>query len=310
MPALSEQLDTASESDVQRFLKPGETVDQLYARSVREVQKWRKRRRWTLGLSWGGFILGLLGMCLLSSAGLGQAVGVTSFLVVLGGLLGLLAGMLMRPTRRNALNSLLQTDNVRAVGPLLEATQMMIPEISTRATSALIRLLPRLREEHADLLTPLQRNYLRSLIAEDASKRAGPTTAALGQVVGNLSGVPSVIAGATSFFGANRFLGCHSEALSVAVVQAMAYIGDGKDLELVQRIAANPVQQAALQSRSRLESRIKNLTARDTHLRAAPAPAASAEELVRPAQPSTPQLETSLLVRPAQDEPQTQSLSS
>jgi hypothetical protein len=298
--------------NMERFLRPGETIEQLYARSVREVQKWRKRRRWTLGLSWGAFILGQLSTAAPASwAQRGPAIPVMSFLLVIGSLLGLLMGMLMRPSQRNALNSLLQTDDVRAVGPLLEAMQMMIPAITGKAADALIRLLPSLREEHATLLTPLQKRYLRSLIVADAPRRpANPALSTVVQLSSTLNLLPiDAVNASVSPFTANKFMGYHSEPLSVAVVQALAYIGDNNDLELIQRIAANPVQQAALRAQSLLESRIKSLNERETHLRVASVPSASPDELRRAAQPSSTPSDPATLVRPTQEELQAHSVS-
>lgn len=305
----SEPHHTPAAANMERFRRPGETLEQLYARSVREVQKWRKRRRWTLGISWGAFILGQLSTATpMSWVKLAPAIPAASLFLIVSSLLGLLVGMLMRPSNRNALNSLLETDDVRAIGPLLEAMQMMIPAITGRAAGALIRLLHNVRGEHAELLTPLQRRYLRSLIAGDAPKRASNSAVATAvHLSGALNLVPvDAVKASISPFTANKFMGFRSEALSVAVVEALAYIGDSADLELIQRIAANPVQQAALRASSLLESRIKPPEGAELNLRVAATtsdePPLSAHFSTKPPDPNTPGI-------PAREEPQVQSTS-
>lgn len=258
MQSLQDRDGGDASTELQRFLKTGETAEELYRRAAREVRKWRMIRRAILGTSFAGFFFGPIVCWLMQHSPLASAMPMFMFLLIVGTMLGLLAGMLMRPTRHNALYSLLQMNDPRAIGPLLEAMRIMIPDIAAQAGVALIRLLPTLEPEHAILLTPLHRRYLRGLIEGDAPKRAvNPSVSSLINTVNVISIVPSYFFDVKSIFSSSsNIFGYRSPELSIAIIETLARIGDATDMELVQRIAPTPVQQAALRCRLMLEDNL------------------------------------------------------
>ena len=113
----------------------------------------------------------ILDLSLTSFGGTGQSgpgqsemtiSGVTPLLLMLGcGYFSTLA----RKERARLSRTLAQCDDVRAVGPLIEALFLRNRNVTAEAAEALKRLLPRLQAEDADLLTEGQCAYLRLYLA-------------------------------------------------------------------------------------------------------------------------------------------------
>jgi hypothetical protein len=125
--------------------------------------------------------------------------GLTPLLLMLGS-----AGFstLSKRERLKLTRTLAQYDDVRAVGPLVEALYLRDRVVRSEAAAALTRLLPRLRREDASLLNSNQRLYL------------------------------------WLYLGRSRwsFLADDDE-LSLAILQAYSQIGDGTELPTVRRLA-------------------------------------------------------------------------
>jgi hypothetical protein len=153
-----------------------------------------------------------------------------------------------------------QIDDRRAVGPLLEALD--IPDTKTRraVTTALIRLLPQLREDDGRLLTDTQREGLYRALE------------------------PPKLLGFSQ-------PGQYDKNLVVAVLQALEQIGEEYAIPHVEALERSSpyvsVRKAAKTCRSHLESRYQTeqIRARRTLLRAAQMEDRTALELPRTAPP-------------------------
>jgi hypothetical protein len=111
---------------------------------------------------------------------------------LVGSLVGLIVGgMAATQGQKNASMILAQFDDVRAVGPLAAAREFGDKNLRAVCDTALIRLLPRLQANHADLLNEDQRTCLRHALY---GKDTGLTLAILKglEQVGNADDLPSV----------------------------------------------------------------------------------------------------------------------
>ena len=114
------------------------------------VTKWRLRRRRVLAASGQLMAAALTAPWLLFLLERWRAmpwaerpVMLFMFLGLVAGLVGALAGLIMRPIRSDTIDRLLQTDDPRLVGALAEACLLLMPDVTVRASDALRRLLPR-----------------------------------------------------------------------------------------------------------------------------------------------------------------------
>lgn len=138
----------------------------MLEKAKRQATKWRRRRRLFIIGSSVTFITLFSSMMLLTffaPGGLPLEFVPVAF-VMLASLVTLLYGIIMRPLGRNALHTLWATEDKRAVGAMVEATQMLLSEITPLAQSGLIRLLPRLEATDALLLNNYHRDCLRRML--------------------------------------------------------------------------------------------------------------------------------------------------
>jgi hypothetical protein len=183
-------------------------------------------------------------------------------LSIVGGLLGLLMGIIMRPSASSVIHHLWETGDPRAVGPLIDATQMMLPHTNDQAEKTLFSLLPRITTESAELLTRSQRHHLRKWLTDLLHDR---------ELAGYLNAFTHV--------GSGQDL----EGISglVRVTQA-----DSRS-RTIRYIARTCI--TTLQQREREEKDPKRL------LRAAPAPESGRDTLLRPNDGRSPEVDLQLL---------------
>ncbi len=269
-----------------------ENLSELLQSAGRQASKWRKFRRWTLGLSASLLLIPLLTSYFLKSEASTLGAYLMFFPIVLS-MLGLLAGILIRPMRGNPLHSLWASESVQAIGPLAEAAQMLMPDVSAKALAALLRALPRVNESDIPALTSYQRVCLHRLLGETAPSVVSATMKPL---LG-LTGLPTGLLQIGRLFVAGALP--PQPPLMEAILYAYIYMGDASDLRVVQRLAnavptpAQTVIQANLQKTARdilplLAERVEQLQSRADLLRASSESALpmQAETLLRPAQAS------------------------
>lgn len=205
------------------------TLPELLIQTKQEVSKWRKRRRRTLGISAFLFPLSFVCMSLINFIPHNMTFMMLGFLMLMGSLFGLLAGILMRPLRNNPVHLLWESENVEAVGSLLEATQMLLPEIKFKALEGLVRLLPRMQASEADLLTSDQRNCLRHLLIANPIEQ--PHYPSL-----SLEGIPFQQIETMQKLFADRI--SQQRDLALGILHVFAHIGAGKEISLVSEVGA------------------------------------------------------------------------
>jgi hypothetical protein len=180
-----------------------------------------------------------------------QLTGVVSGFIVAA--LGGAAAYAPTPLQKRVMQALSEIDDVRAVGPLIEALDRQDASTARAAAGALIRLLPRLRPGDANALSDRQRAILNEAL---------------------VGGVKTL----------DRAAGVQ---LAVAGLTALMAVGDGCSLPHVRRLAAgrgmarkNPeIQRAAEDLLPVLEIRQQAERLRETLLR--PASPAPRESLLR-----------------------------
>ena len=205
---------------------------------------------------------------------------IIGFPIMLSSLFGLLFAVLARPRNQGSLQYLWQSNDVSAIGPLLESVRLLLPEVTKRADSALLRLLPRIETEHIDLLTPYQRRRLRAYVG--AERDLEPNYSAL-----KLEGIGAGQIEAARAAHKQRAECRRSSAL--AVVRALLIAGTNEDIPLVARLAdghgvafedvelIGEANACLCELLSRREIRERDAT----YLRAALKPAASGDTLLR-----------------------------
>lgn len=251
-----------------------QTEDPIVLEIRRQVTRWRRRRRLTIGISATSAACGMLAvmlmMMLANTVMLKPSIGLLLLFVLLliGGLVGLLVGVLMRPLSGNVINKLWMLQGVSALGPLAEVTQMLLPQLTPIAEKRLSRELLHLRETDGDAFTPFQRRYLRKLLT---SKGFGVVV----QPTGTLA--------------------YSQKALVLGLLHAIELIGTGADLGVVSRLADGrmlashdpDVKLAAQRCRDALHARIVEEQNPARLLRAAAAPTGTSDSLLRPASNSS-----------------------
>lgn len=267
---------------------------QLLQEAERQVVKWRKRRRYGIGF------FGLLALFPLLLTLFWHPSVMTPLYAHLMvdplffGMLGLLICYLMRPTRRNPLNVLWDTQDAQAIGPLAEAMQMALPETSMKAARALQRLLPLINEHNQPHLSAYQRACLHRILGAvpQAANSGNAPLSAVTDAVG-ISPILNVFTAARTL-GAVQSIPIAPE-LAEAILYAYIYMGDSDDLSVVQRLArpnANPLTQtvgaAKLHKTAQevlplLEERVKQQEARDISLRPSTVPISDTSMLLHPA---------------------------
>ncbi len=214
-------------------------------------------KRWQLGAS---CLLGLLagnivvGYCIFHGSPKYSPV-----LQVFGwplGILLVLAGSWPN-LRSNGVRRLLNFEDVRIVGPLIDALNFQDEVTQQEARQALVRLLPRLQASDAHLLNGEQRKQLRQVLFTDNKK------------------------------------------LAVSVLKSYEHIGDGAELEAVERLLQNAigdveVRDAALNCLPFLQLRAQQMQSSQTLLRASEH-ATTPDILLRPAANAQTEDETQLL---------------
>jgi hypothetical protein len=270
--------------------------------SSKQARKWRRRKRRVIGVS------ALLFAASLALAALSfimqpyyayllpylgdapnhvlQTLIISICLIVPASLVGVIAGILMRPTRRNAINTLWVTDNVQAIGPLLDATGMLMPDVKAQAIRALIPLLTRVRAKDVVSLTGPQQACLRRLLGVAPIDQ--PNDQAL-----ETEGIPKPqIETMQAEFQKTID---HVREFALAALHALTEIGTGQDVATVQRLASGnglarndpQVHAAARACLPILQARAEEERSSSTYLRAAEPPTACPDVLLRPATAAT-----------------------
>lgn len=254
-----------------------------------ETVKWRKRRRRALGassLAAGLSLTGVVGSLFLMFHNMAWArvwvpIGMACFLTFVISLLGLLAGVLIRPLGKNPLQSLWNAEEIVAVGPLLEATQMLMPDVKAKAIAALTRLLPQMQAEDAALLTTYQRNALRRLLSIGPVEH--PSYNAL-----TMEGIPvaQIEAMRTTYQGRTEA----QTRFVLGALHVLKHIGAGQEVALVERLATgngvarnnDTIQEAAQECLPIVQARAVQERGSQSYLRAASEPSAPSDVLLRP----------------------------
>ncbi len=270
--------------------------------SSEQVRKWRHRKRRIIGVSALLFpsSLALVALSIIMQPYydnllpyLGDAPDhvlhtllISIFLIVPASLFGMIAGILMRPTRRNAINTLWVTDNVQAIGPLLDATGMLMPDVKARAIRALIPLLTRVRAEDVVPLTGSQRARMRRLLGTvpiDQPNYQAQETEGIPK--------PQIETMQAEF---QKTID-HVREFALAALHALTEIGTGQDVATVQQLAFGnglarndpQVHAAARACLPILLARAEEERSSSTYLRAAEQPTAHPDVLLRPAAAAT-----------------------
>lgn len=197
----------------------------------------------------------------------------------------------LRPGRKNPIHLLCQSDNINAVGPLIDAMQLSIPEITNNARTTLLRLLPRLTSADYYKLNRGQRDYLNSILNVAVFSYAYDrdlTQAALMALskVGDETAIPYV-----------KRLAMNGVVRNTAVhyAQRLATYGVIKERDAQTR-------QMAMECLNALDERSKNYSDQLTCLRSASAPETPGDALLRPTSISSPS-DPSQLLRPDPTQP-------
>ena len=190
-------------------------------------------------------------------------------------MVGIILGILMRPLRNSPLEQLYHADMVQAVGPLLDATEMLMPDVKLKAIDALIPLLTRIGAADGPFLTGRQRARLRGLMASGLIEQLNYEAA--DQIP--VQGVANIRAESAA----------RQRSFTVAALSALAAIGSVDDVKLVQRLAEGKglawvdvrVTEAARECLPILIARAEEQRSSNSYLRAADPPAAEANMLLR-----------------------------
>lgn len=223
-----------------------EKLQRLLAQAQVQKKRFHRARFWLLGITL---------VALLPLVTIDQSQPWSRFIC----LVTLADGIIMQWCRKQCMGpmkELAHTDDVRAVGQLVEMFEILKQPDQTFAKTALIRLFPRLKMEDAPLLEESQRAVLRRYLAGS-----------------------SVL-----------FVGREPD-LIVAILKAYEQVGDGNDLLVVEKLAHgkglgadNRVQAAALACLPHLQQRIEQIQNPQTLLRASSNSEAPAETLLRAAE--------------------------
>jgi len=179
----------------------------------------------------------------------GRSAGIVPLFLAL--LCILIGGLTVPQSHHHALDALLPIADARAIGPLLDLLPAAYAGKRKAILSLLIHLLPQLQDRDTALLQPSHRSQLRSALLEG------------------------------DFQQENEYL--------LAILKAIAQIGNSDDLAVVSRIAIGQsdswqerqVREAARACLPRLRAHVEQLKHRDMLLR--PAFAVAPEELLHPA---------------------------
>ena len=176
---------------------------------------------------------------------------------VIGSFSGILgAAFAASQTQKTGAVALAKSEDVRAVPFLVEALSFNEKAVFTEARDGLIRLLPLMRLEHANLLSQENRKVLHKLLKKNPSRR-------------------------------EKFPAKVSE-LRFAILKALEQVGDESSLEVVQEIVDNPqhytpqLQEAAAECLAYLKTHIGEVQNAQTLLRASDY-TEHQDELLRPA---------------------------
>jgi hypothetical protein len=248
----------ASES-VSQQMTP-EEIDALLATINAEAA--RRKRYHTIqkgvfitlfGLAMLGLLIFLIHGLVTGHWGKGEWLNFFSFTGVFGGM-----AAASKP-HKEAASKLAQTDDLRAVGPLVDSWDIEDKHVREVVEPALIRLLPQMKASDAGLLNAEQRDRLNRILKYKHIRR-------------------------------NRWT--RHAALVVAILRAYQQVGDSKALQAVQRLADGEgfgareqgIREAAEACLPFLRLRAEQELAAGTLLRAAAASDTPSNVLLRPAQ--------------------------
>jgi len=138
-------------------------VETLLAAFAEESRKSRRRRRivgTVLAVLNGTVLVVVLAINIVLALMPGHRPLVDPWLIGIACLFVFGGTVAMSGPHKDAVKRLARLDDVRAIGPLVEALEMRDSAMRKRAEDALIRLLPRLRSADAELLGDAQRRIL------------------------------------------------------------------------------------------------------------------------------------------------------
>ncbi|MCW3055026.1 MAG: hypothetical protein JWN14_4196 [Chthonomonadales bacterium] len=267
-PSLHTETPTAQTDGV-------EIIGAALSERIAKNQKREGRAIWSIPLFYSlmGMVL-LIGKTLLGDeramAWITSPFAYVPGLVFWLGMTLFLTGSILEPRKRlrKMAQTLVDTNDVRAVGALIDTLKLEDRKIRSIAVEGLIKLLPRLQAKDAELLNPEQRALLCSRLSRPPKKidvNLRPLSPAAYQ---------------------------REVAFRVAILQAFAQVGDSRALAVVERLVQGEakteelrqVQAAAQACLPSLILRCEQIRSHKTLLRAADASDTGAETLLRAAQ--------------------------
>jgi hypothetical protein len=261
-----------------------EVVGAELSRLVDQNLKSAGRAIWSIPLS---YVL-LTILLLLRLIGLSSPLLYLPVLLLWAGVIVAIGMSVVKPRKkyRPLAQTLVDLNDIRAIGPLIDALKVEDKQCHAIAKEGLIQLLPRLQPSDAELLTAEQRRLL-------WCKLSWPIQGIKGNLL-TLS--PDAYRTEVSF--------------RIAILQALAQVGDSNALPLVERLAQGKakteelrqIQAAAQACLPSLLLRCEQIRSHTTLLRAADASGADAETLLRPVQ-ETRETHPEQLLRPGSPVP-------
>lgn len=172
-----------------------------------------------------------------------------------------------RKKRRKIVEDIVRMDDIRSIGPLIDALKLVDLKISFAVIEILIRLFPRLLPSDTHLISAKQRAYLCQILSLPPN------------IITNDAQIP----GQTSHNDTTLF--------RIAILQALSQVGDKNCLQVVRKLALGParsesqkrIQVAAQNCLPLLLSRVEQQQSSQTLLRAADPINCGTETLLRPA---------------------------
>ncbi|NLH98437.1 MAG: hypothetical protein GX446_02985 [Chthonomonadales bacterium] len=201
-----------------------------------DVRRIRKGRRAVFGVAGSCFAFAAVGLpiaVVLPGDMTNFAVGCV--LAMLLGMVFVVVGMLIQPASRSPIWKAGWHGNRNEIGPLLEATKLLMPNVLQRVAPALYEGLPCLRDTDRDLLTPYQRQCLvDALVGEWLVNRSRRRSAlrrlvdAVGVPLGTLCRIPGALFGAYATY--------RDDLMRTAILHALMAIGDDADAPAVRLV--------------------------------------------------------------------------
>ncbi len=201
-----------------------------------DVRRIRKGRRAVFGLAGVCFAFAALGLPIaIVLPGDKTNFAVACALAIPLGMVFVLVGMLIQPSSRSPIWMAGWRGSRAEIGPLLEATRLLMPNVLHRVAPRLYEGLPELRRTDQELLTPYQRQCLvDALVGEWLINRSRRRSAlrrlvdAVAVPLGKLFRIPGAL------FGSNATY--RDDVMRTAILHALMNIGDEADAPAVRLV--------------------------------------------------------------------------